>query len=66
MENLFENYKLDKFKIKKSRKNEDELRLIEQLSEATGWNKRAIYFQVPHNRLKEVRNLISPKKKIAN
>jgi hypothetical protein len=45
MENLFQQYNLDKFKIKKPRKNEDRLKLIERLSEISGWAKKSIYFQ---------------------
>ena len=41
------------YKVKKPAKNENEKRLIDKLSEVSGWNKRAIYFQVPHNRLEE-------------
>jgi len=34
-----------KFQVKKPRKNEERLILIERLSEITGWAKKSIYFQ---------------------
>ena len=45
MENLFTNYNLEKFKIKKPAKNAERLELIEKISEASGWSKKSIHFQ---------------------
>lgn len=44
MQNLFENYSLEKFKVKKKQKNQDRLDLIERISVSTGWNKKSIHF----------------------
>jgi hypothetical protein len=35
---------LERFKIKKPAKNEERKRLIQELSDTTGWNKKSIYF----------------------
>jgi hypothetical protein len=45
MNSLFEEYNLNKFEIKKPRRNEERIRLIDRLSEITGWSKKSIYFQ---------------------
>jgi len=37
-----------KFQVKKPRKNEERLILIERLSEITGWAKKSIHFQTLH------------------
>lgn len=44
MESLFTNYNLNKFKIKKPRKDEERVKYIELLSEKTGWSKRGLAF----------------------
>lgn len=48
MENLFEEYNLKKFVIKKPRKDDDRRELIEKLSNATGWAKKSIHFSTLH------------------
>jgi hypothetical protein len=48
MENLFAQYNIERFKLKKPAKNEERKRLIEKLSEATGWTKKSIHFQTLH------------------
>lgn len=45
---VFSNYSLDKFKVKKPSKNEERKRLIEKISEATGWSKKSVHFQTLH------------------
>lgn len=45
---LFSNYSLEKFKVKKPAKNEERKRLIEKISEATGWSKKSVHFQTLH------------------
>ena len=40
-------------KVRKPRKDDHTREYVDKIHEATGWDKRAIYFQVPHNRLKE-------------
>jgi hypothetical protein len=40
-------------KVRKPRKDDNTREYVDKIHEATGWDKRAIYFQVPHNRLKE-------------
>jgi hypothetical protein len=44
MQSLFETYKLKDFIIKKPRKNEDRIRLIDKLSEILGRNKKGMHF----------------------
>lgn len=44
MENLFAQYNIEKFKVKKPAKNEERKRLIEKISEATGWSKKSVHF----------------------
>lgn len=39
------NLDITKFKVVKPRKNEERIRLIERLSEISGWAKKSIYFQ---------------------
>ncbi len=48
MDNLFSQYDLTKFKVKKPAKNEERKRLIQALADATGWNKRSIHFSTLH------------------
>jgi hypothetical protein len=40
-------------KVRKPRKDDNTREYVDKIHDATGWDKRAIYFQVPHNRLKE-------------
>ena len=42
-DSLFEKY--NNLKIKKPAKNENRLRLVDRLSEVTGWSKKSIHFQ---------------------
>lgn len=45
MDNLFSNYNLERFQIKKPAKNEERKRLISELSDASGWSKKSIHFK---------------------
>jgi hypothetical protein len=58
MQTLFELISQRKeVKIKKPRKNEERLYLIERLSTITGWTKKSIYFQTikfPDNWLRDI------------
>ncbi len=45
MENLFSTINLQRYTVKKPRKNEERIRLIDRLSTITGWQKKSIYFQ---------------------
>ena len=68
MDNLFSNYDLSRFKVKKEAKNENRKRLISELSETSGWSKRSIHFSTLHfpdswleDALKECRFYSNPK-----
>ena len=68
MQNLFSTYSLEKFKIKPPSKNDERKRLIAELSEVSGWNKRAIHFSflgLPESwiqdALRECRHFSNPK-----
>ena len=40
-------------KVRKPRKDDDTREYVDKIHEATGWSYSGIYFNVPHNRLKE-------------
>ena len=40
-------------KVVRVRKDDHTREYVDKIHKATGWEKRSIYFQVPHNRLKE-------------